>query len=206
MSLDPDMAAAVGTPLCNILPTPALSHCRVTCQCARRWQAAADLIARDCAAEQDALQQLRLPGSLPSADAALALGHDIIARAHQHGAVAVSEELLQQLAERCTEAGERDRSWHPVLWQYSSFPQMPNDGGVGHCGSLLCWIGRVNSATCCVMRPAGLETVTLGLSMTVAVMLQSTGGRCSCWHSIPTCWPSRKCRACCQLWLSKGSS
>ena len=80
------------------------------CQCARRWQAAADSIARSCAAEQDALQQLRLPSSLPSADAALALGQDIVARAHQHGAVAVSEELLQQLAERCTEAGERSRS------------------------------------------------------------------------------------------------
>ncbi len=74
--------------------------------CAHRWQAAAETVAGDCRAEQDALLQLRQPGSLPSADAARTLVQDITARSQQHGSGAISQELLQLVAERCIEAGE----------------------------------------------------------------------------------------------------
>ena len=71
-----------------------------------RWQAAAEAIGQDCRAEQEALQQLRQPGSIPSAGAARSLVLDITARSQQHGSGAVSQELLQMVAEQCIEAGE----------------------------------------------------------------------------------------------------
>ena len=52
------------------------------------------------------MRQLRQPGSLPTADMAQSLVQDMTERAQQHGASAVSQELLQMAAERCTEAGE----------------------------------------------------------------------------------------------------
>ena len=79
----------------------------MTCeQFTHRWQSAAEAIARDCKAEQEALQQLSQPGSLPSAEAARSLVHDITARSQQHGPGAISQELLQLVAERCIETGE----------------------------------------------------------------------------------------------------
>ena len=76
-----------------------------TCPC--RWQAAAEAVARDCRAEQEALQQLRQPGSLPNADAARSLVRDIAARSQQHGSGAVPQELLLMVTEQCIEAGEQ---------------------------------------------------------------------------------------------------
>ena len=66
----------------------------------------ADAVAADCRSEQEALQQLRQPGSLPSAEMARTLVHDVTQRAQEHGAGDVSQELLQLIAERCSEAGE----------------------------------------------------------------------------------------------------
>lgn len=62
-------------------------------------------MAGDCRAEQEALQQLRQLGSLPSTDVAGALVRDILGRAQAHGADTISQELLQRVAERCAEAG-----------------------------------------------------------------------------------------------------
>ncbi len=74
---------------------------------AYRWQVAAESLAGECRAESKTLQQLRQPGSLPTADMAQSLVQDMTERAQQHGASAVSQELLQMVAERCIEAGEQ---------------------------------------------------------------------------------------------------
>jgi len=81
---------------------------------AYRWQIAAESLAGECRAESETLQQLRQPGSLATADMAQSLVRDMAERAQQHGASAVSQELLQMVAEHCTEAGE-SRSFEQVL-------------------------------------------------------------------------------------------
>lgn len=67
----------------------------------------------DCRSEQEALQQLRQPGSLPSAEVAHTLVHDVTQRTQEHGADDVSQELLQLIAERCSAAGEHHYIYLP---------------------------------------------------------------------------------------------
>ena len=109
--------------------------------CAHRWHAAAESVAGDCRAEQESLQQLRQPGSLPSADAASSLVQDITARSQQHGPGAISQELLQLVAERCIDAGEQWAHAQHARMRFSILAAqwMPLPSSMGCMPGLVLW-------------------------------------------------------------------